>query len=321
MGPVRLTGRDLMDSLHTPVLYPETIESLLPRDGGVYVDCTVGAGGHAAGLLRAAGPGARLLGLDADPDDLEVARARLAEFGDRVRLENANFSRLAEVARAAGFDPADGVLFDLGLSSIQLDRSSRGFSFQREAALDMRFDPRQAISAADIVNGESEAELRRILYEYGEERYAPRIAREIVRRRATQRIETTAELAGLLVALLGPKRDGIHPATRTFQALRIAVNRELESLREALPQALSLLRRGGRLAVISFHSLEDRIVKEFMRYEAASCVCPPGLPVCVCGKQASVRLVHRKPVMVGDEELRRNPRARSARLRVAEKIV
>lgn len=310
-----------MDDQHIPVLYAETIESLSPRDGAAYVDCTVGGGGHATGLLRAAGPSARLLGLDADPDDLEVARTRLAEFGDRVRLENANFSRLGEVAKEAGFVPADGVLFDLGLSSIQLDRSSRGFSFQRDAPLDMRFDPRQGITAADIVNGESEAELRRILYEFGNERYAPRIAREIVRRRATRRIETTADLVDLLVKLLGPKRDGIHPATRSFQALRIAVNRELESLREALPQALSALRRGGRLVVISFHSLEDRIVKEFMRYEASSCICPPGLPVCVCGKQATLRLVHRKPLMVGEEELSRNPRARSARLRVAEKIV
>ncbi|MCL4532151.1 MAG: 16S rRNA (cytosine(1402)-N(4))-methyltransferase RsmH, partial [Actinobacteria bacterium] len=268
---------------HTPVLFRETIEALQPRDGATYVDCTVGGGGHSAALLEAAGPSARLLGLDADPDDLAVARERLAGFGGRVRLVNANFRRLAEVAEGEGFVPADGVLFDLGMSSIQLDQSSRGFSFQRDAPLDMRFDPRQPTTAADIVNGAEEAELRRMLFEYGNERNASRVARAIVKRRQIRRIETTKELSDVVVGALGLRREGIHSATKTFQALRIAVNEELESLREALPQALRILSGGGRLAVISFHSLEDRIVKEFMRYEASSCICPPGLPVCICG--------------------------------------
>ncbi len=309
------------EEFHVPVLYRETIEALKPRDGARYVDCTVGAGGHAAGLLEAAGPTARLLGLDADPDALAIARERLARFGDRVELVNVNFSRLAETAGEAGFVPADGVLMDLGVSSMQLDRSPRGFSFQRAEPLDMRFDPRQPLTAADIVNGASEAELRRMLYEYGEESHAAAIARAIVRRRAAVRIETSADLAGVVEKVMGPRRGGRHSATKTFQALRIAVNRELENLREALPQALEILAKGGRLAVISFHSLEDRIVKEFMRQEAAQCICPPGLPVCVCGKQATVKLVSRKPIVASPEEVARNPRARSAKLRVAEKIV
>ncbi len=310
-----------MEGQHVPVLYQETIEFLISAGGGIFVDCTVGGGGHAEGLLDAAGPDARLLGLDADPDDLATARERLSRFGERAVLVNANFSGLAEVAEREGFVPADGVLFDLGLSSIQLESSSRGFSFQRQGPLDMRFDPRQPVSAADIVNRASEAELRRILYEFGNERFAPRIARAIARRRAAGRIETSKELADLIVGLLGPRREGVHSATKTFQALRIAVNSELDVLREALPRALSILRKGGRMAVISFHSLEDRIVKEFMRHEAATCVCPPGLPVCVCGKQATVRIVTRKPVVPGPEEISRNPRSRSAKLRVAERIV
>jgi len=308
------------DDQHIPVLFQETIEALQPRDGAQYVDCTVGAGGHAAGLLDTAGPAARLLGMDADPDALEVARQTLARFGDRVVLVNANFRELAETARDAGFVPADGVLFDLGMSSMQLERSPRGFSFQRDAPLDMRFDPRQPVTAADIVNGADESELRKILYEYGEERNAGRIARAIVRRRAIRKIETTGDLVSIVVSVVGPRRGGINPATRTFQALRIAVNQELESLREALPQAVDILAKGGRLAVISFHSLEDRIVKEFMRRESAECVCPPGLPVCVCGHKPRLRLVTRKPIIPTPEEMRRNPRARSAKLRVAEKI-
>ncbi len=310
-----------MADQHTPVLFRETIEALQPRDGATYVDCTVGGGGHAGALLEAAGPRARLLGLDADPDDLAVARERLAGFGERVTLVNANFRQLADVAESAGFVPADGVLFDLGMSSMQLDRSSRGFSFQRDAPLDMRFDPRLPMTAADIVNSASEAELRKMLYEYGNERNAARVARAIVKRREMRTIETTKELSDVVVSVLGPRREGIHSATKTFQALRIAVNEELESLRDALPQALRILTRGGRLAVISFHSLEDRIVKEFMRYEASTCICPPGLPVCVCGKQATISLVQRKPITPGLEEIGSNPRARSAKLRVAEKIV
>lgn len=310
-----------MGDRHIPVLFRETIEALRPRDGGRYVDCTLGAGGHAAGILEAAGPEARLLGLDADPGALDVARERLTRFGDRVVLVNANFAQLAEVARRNGFERVDGVVMDLGISSMQLDLSERGFSFQRDARLDMRFDPKQPVTAADIVNDASEEELRRILYEYGEERNAPRIARAIVSRRASKRIETTEDLALSIRRVVGPHRGGLNPLTRTFQALRIAVNRELDSLRDSLPQVVDVLDRGGRMAVISFHSLEDRIVKEFTRRESALCVCPPGLPVCVCGQQPTLKLVNRKPIIPSEEEMRRNPRARSAKLRVAEKIV
>ncbi|MGI5835495.1 MAG: 16S rRNA (cytosine(1402)-N(4))-methyltransferase RsmH [Chloroflexota bacterium] len=306
---------------HVPVMFREVIEALKPRDGGRYVDGTTGAGGHAAGILEAAGPNAKLLGLDADPDALAIAKEKLARFGDRVELVNVNFRHLAEVAREKGFVPADGVLLDLGISSMQLDRSARGFSFRTDSPLDMRFDPRQSVTAADIVNGASEAELRKILYEFGEERAAARIARAIVRRRSTERIETTGQLVDIVSKAVGPRREGINPATKTFQALRIAVNQELESLREALPQALEILAKGGRLAVIAFHSLEDRIVKEFMRHEASECICPPGLPVCVCGKKPSLRLVNKKPQTPAFEEIQRNPRARSAKLRVAEKII
>jgi 16S rRNA (cytosine1402-N4)-methyltransferase len=309
------------ETFHIPVLYRESIEALRPRDGASYIDCTVGAGGHAEGLLEAAGPRARLLGLDADPDALAIARERLARFGGRVRLINTNFRTLAETARENGFVPADGVLFDLGMSSMQLERSPRGFSFQRDQPLDMRFDPRQRLTAADIVNSASEVELRRMLHEYGEESRAAAIARAIVRRRSTSRIETTKQLAETVAGAIGQYRGGKHPATKTFQALRIAVNEEMQSLREALPQALEILAKGGRLAVISFHSLEDRIVKEFMRYEASQCICPPGLPVCVCGKQPTIKLVSKKPIVPSAREVELNPRARSAKLRVAEKIV
>jgi 16S rRNA (cytosine1402-N4)-methyltransferase len=310
-----------MAEQHTPVLYLEIIEALQPRDGAAYIDCTVGGGSHAAGLLEAAGPTARLLGLDADPEDLAIATERLSGFDDRVKLVNANFRDLLQVAEDTGFIPADGVFFDLGMSSMQLDQSSRGFSFQRDAPLDMRFDPRQPTTAADIVNGADEADLRKMLFDLGNERHASRLARAIVRRRGIRRIETTKELSDVIFGAIGPRQNGIHSATKTFQALRIAVNQELESLREALPQALQLLNKGGRLAVISFHSLEDRIVKEFMRYEASTCICPPGLPICVCGKRATVSLVQRKPITAGPEEIKRNPRSRSAKLRVAEKII
>lgn len=310
-----------MTTRHVSVLYQEVVDALRPKPGGRYLDCTLGAGGHAAAILEAAGEGARLLGLDADPEALALARERLEPFGERARLVNANFRYLVETAREEGFVPLDGVLMDLGLSSMQLDIFSRGFSFRRDGPLDMRFDPRQTVTAADIVNGADELELRKMLYEYGEERHAPRIVRAIVQERSRRRIETTSHLVETVSRVLGPRREGINSATKTFQALRIAVNGELDSLRSALPQALDVLAMGGRLAVISFHSLEDRIVKGFMRHEASDCICPPGLPVCVCGKQPSVRLISRKPIVAMADEVAANPRARSAKLRVAEKIV
>ena len=313
--PGQSGGRDA-DAVHIPVLLQATLTFLQVRSGGTYIDATVGGGGHAEAILAAAVPDGRLLGLDLDPDALEVASERLAPFGDRVVLRRGSFAQLA--ALAADFVPADGIFFDLGLSSLQLTDPSRGFSFSRPGPLDMRFDPDAGgPTAADLVNGLSVEELAQILYQYGEERQARRIAEAIV---AARPLETTEQLAEVVVAAVGGKRGRIHPATRTFQALRIAVNDELSALRVALPQAVDLLRPGGRLVVISFHSLEDRIVKRFFRQESKDCICPPEVPVCACGHRARLRVLTRKPVRPDPDEVARNPRARSARLRAAERL-
>lgn len=306
---------------HTPVLLTETIHALQPRSGGKYVDATVGGGGHAEKVLELSIPDGRLLALDADPAALDAARARLAPFGPRVQFARTYSDELLPAAREYGFLQADGVLFDLGVSSPQLDTPERGFSFQSEAPLDMRFGPGAERSAAELVHTLTERELRDIIGEYGEERFAGRIARRIVEERGVRPIRTTTQLAELVRrAKPAAHREKIHPATRVFQALRIAVNDELGRLRRALPQALEVLRPGGRLAVISFHSLEDRIVKSFMRDEATGCICPPELPACVCGRTPRLRTVSRRPIMASDAEIAANPRARSARLRVAEKL-
>jgi 16S rRNA (cytosine1402-N4)-methyltransferase len=276
----------------------------------------VGGGGHAEAVLSACAPDGRLLGLDLDPDALAVARQRLAPFGERATLRQGSFAQLA--ALAADFAPADGILFDLGLSSLQLADPSRGFSFSHPGPLDMRFDPAAGgPTAADLVNGLSVEELAQILYQYGEERQARRIAEAIV---AARPLETTEQLAEVVAAAVGGRRGRIHPATRTFQALRIAVNDELSVLQVALPQAVDLLKPGGRLVVISFHSLEDRIVKRFLRQESKDCICPPEVPVCICNHRARLRVLTRKPVRPEPDEVARNPRARSARLRAAERI-
>lgn len=301
---------------HVPVLLEEVLQYLAVAPGGQYVDGTVGAGGHAAAILRASVPGGRVLGLDADPEAVDVAGRRLAPWGDRAVLVVANFRDLSQVAAAHGFAGVDGVLLDLGVSSVQLGSPRRGFSFQSEGPLDMRFDPRRGPSAADLVNELPEEELAEILWRYGEERAARRIARAIVARRP---ITCTRELAEL-VAEVVPRAGKTHPATRTFQALRIAVNDELAALTEALPQAVQLCRPGGRVVVISFHSLEDRIVKRFFLREARDCICPPELPVCRCGHRATVRILTAKPVRPKPEEVRANPRSRSARLRAAERL-
>ncbi len=301
---------------HVPVLYEETLTGLQVRPGGVYVDATLGAAGHALGILRASAPDGRLLGLDADPEAVAFARQVLQPFGERLTLRTANFRRLAAVARSAGFDRVDGVLLDLGLSSRQLAAAERGFAFQREGPLDMRLDPRRGTTAADLVNDLPEADLADLIRRYGEERHARRIARAIV---AARPLTTTAELAQVVARAVG-RRGRIHPATRTFQALRIAVNDELGALAEALPQALDLLAGGGRLAVIAFHSLEDRLVKRFFRQESRDCICPPEAPVCTCGHRAGLRIVTRKPIRPTPEEVARNPRSRSARLRIAERL-
>lgn len=308
----------MTDRPHVPVLLEPTLSLLQPRPGGRFIDGTVGAGGHAVALLAASDPNGRLLGLDQDPIALQLARAHLAPYGERVALVHANFRTLHAVATAHGFAAVDGILLDLGLSSMQLDTGERGFAFSQDAALDMRMDPTAATTAADLVNSLGERELADLIYEYGEEKASRRIARAIV---AARPIHTTSELARIVARVAGGKGYWrIHPATRTFQALRIAVNDELDALKDALPQAVSLLRPGGRLAVISFHSLEDRIVKQFMRDESQDCICPPGQPVCTCDHTASLSLVTRKPVMADAAEIATNARARSARLRVAERL-
>ncbi|RME47242.1 MAG: 16S rRNA (cytosine(1402)-N(4))-methyltransferase RsmH, partial [Chloroflexi bacterium] len=276
---------------HVPVLYDAVLEWMAPTSAGCYIDGTVGAGGHAWGILEASSPNGRLLGLDADPEALNIARERLAGFGDRAVLVHANFDSMETVAPAHGFDAVDGILLDLGLSSIQLADASRGFSFQREGPLDMRFNPQQPRTAADLVNTLPVDELADILWQYGEERYARRIARAIVAQRP---VYTTQELVAIIERAV-PGRGRVHPATRTFQALRIATNDELGALERALPQAVKLLKPGGRLLVISFHSLEDRIVKRFFREAERDCICPPELPACVCDHEATLKVLTRKP--------------------------
>jgi len=302
---------------HRPVLYNEIINFLQPRREGYYVDGTLGAGGHARGILEASSPDGRLLGLDVDPQALALASKRLFIFGERVIIRKASYVTLAEQLRAVGWSKVQGILFDLGASSMQFDTAGRGFSFREDAPLDMRFDPDNPVKAADLVNSLSEQELADILYQYGEERRAYQVARAIVRARP---ISTTGELAGIVAKVTGSGKHGMHPATRTFQALRIAVNHELEALEEVLPQAVEALAPSGRLAVISFHSLEDRTVKQFMRKESRDCLCPPRQPVCTCGHKATIQEVTRHPIEPGEQEKQENPRARSARLRVAEKL-
>ncbi len=302
---------------HQPVLYHDIIHVLQPQRGGLYVDGTVGAGGHAWGILDASAPDGHLLGLDVDPQALVLTRQRLASFGERAILAQASYTTLQEQLKRLGWEKVQGILLDLGVSSMQLDTPNRGFSFMQDAPLDMRFDPTSPLSAADLVNSLPESELADILYCFGEERRAYQVARAIVRARP---LETTRQLAGVVAKATHSGRGGMHPATRTFQALRIAVNGELEAVETVLPQAVAALVSGGRLAVIAFHSLEDRIVKQFLRRESQDCICPPRQPVCNCGHRAVVRELTRKPIRPTDQEAQENPRARSARLRVAEKV-
>jgi len=302
---------------HLSVLYHDTILALKPHSPGRYVDATVGAGGHAAGILEASSPEGRLLGLDRDPQALELASQRLSVFGDRAILRQASYTTLLEQLKALGWSGVQGVLMDLGVSSMQIDTPERGFSFQTEGPLDMRFDPTQPTTAADLVNQLSETDLADLIFEYGEERNSRRIARAIIQARP---IQTTTQLANVIQKAARGERGKIHPATRTFQALRIAVNEELKGLADTLPQAVAALAPGGRLAIISFHSLEDRIVKQFMRRESRDCICPPEQPVCICGHKASIQEITRRPIVASEEEIAANSRARSARLRVAEKL-
>ncbi len=311
---------------HVPVLYKEALIGLNVMPNGYYIDGTVGAGGHAAGILDASAPDGCLLGLDLDPTALEISRQRLAPFENRVTLVHGSFANLKEVVDAHGFNQADGVLLDLGVSSMQLADPERGFSFQREGPLDMRFDPGALRTAADLVNALRERDLADLIYRYGEEPAARAIARAIVAARPLRTTTQLAEVISRTVRRSGHRTFGgrsaagqRHPATRTFQAIRIAVNDELENLERGLDAALSVLRPGGRLAVITFHSLEDRIVKSFFAREVRDCVCPPEAMICTCGHRATVDRVAKKPIQPGTREISRNPRSRSAKLRVVAK--
>lgn len=310
-----------VDYGHKPVLLDECIEALAIRPDGIYVDGTLGRAGHSLEIVRRLTTG-RLIALDRDESALAAARIRLADYMDRVTLVHSNFSRLGEVLRELGIDGADGMLFDLGVSSPQLDDAQRGFSYKQDAPLDMRMDTTAALTARELVNTASYEELRRILFEYGEERYAPAIARAICREREQMPIETTLQLADIIRSAMPGQalREKQHPAKRSFQAIRIAVNDELGELEPMLSAAEENLRPGGRLAVITFHSLEDRIVKRKLRELSTGCTCPPEFPVCVCGKKPKMELLTRKPIVSGEQELEKNPRARSAKLRVARKL-
>jgi 16S rRNA (cytosine1402-N4)-methyltransferase len=307
---------------HIPVLPAEVLGYLAPRPGGVYIDGTVGGGGHAALVLEASAPDGILIGIDRDAEALAAARAGLAAYGERARLFHGNFDRLTDVVAELGIAGIDGFLFDLGVSSYQLDTGARGFSFQHDAPLDMRMDAGSGDTAADLVNGLPEEELVRIIREFGEERWAKRIAAFIVRARGEAPIATTGRLVDIIKGAVprGAWEERLHPATRTFQALRIAVNDELGSLERGLSAGLGLLNKGGRGVVISFHSLEDRLVKKLFRSLAGGCTCPKSLPRCVCSATPQVKVLTGRPVMAGDAETAANPRARSAKLRAVEKL-
>jgi len=309
---------------HLPVLVDEVIEMLAPAPGSLHIDATLGGGGHTERILEAANPDGRLLGLDADPAAIARVEARLgSRYGDRLVLRQANFRELGEVAPTAGFGAIDGALFDLGLSSFQLADRERGFGFRAGGPLDMRFDPSRGVPAAELLASLDTAELTALFRRYGEEPKAPRIARAIVDARRVAPIATAEELAALIEQVLPPnprQPRRTHPATRVFQALRIAVNEELDALQAGLASALDLLRPGGRLVVLSYHSLEDRIVKRFFEAERRGCVCPPELPVCVCGRNPRLRLVTSPSLTPSAAEIAANPRARSARLRAAERL-
>ena len=307
---------------HRPVLLEEAIQGLAIRPDGVYVDGTLGRGGHSEAIVRGLTAGGRLLCIDRDSQALEEGRARLAPWAGQITFLHGNFGDLSALLDGAGVERVDGMLFDLGVSSPQLDHAERGFSYMKDAPLDMRMDRQQALSAWDVVNTWSREDIRHILFEYGEERYAPLIAAAIERERGKKPIETTLELVDIIRGAMPAKalREKQHPAKRSFQAIRIAVNDELGAVREAMEKAIDCLNPGGRLAVITFHSLEDRIVKAAFNQAAQGCTCPKDFPVCVCGKKPKVRLTPRKPILPSDEEIEENPRARSAKLRVCEKI-
>ena len=301
---------------HRPVMLAESLHSLQVRPGGVYLDGTLGEGGHALGILQQSEPDGVVLGIDRDPRSVAASRARLSHYGSRALLAHGNYADMQRIAGRCGIAAVDGILLDLGFSSRQVDRDGYGFSFQRDEPLDMRYDP-EGTTAADLVNAADETALADVIFRYGEERRSRAIARAVVRGRP---IATTGQLASLIARAVGGRRSGRHPATRTFQALRIAVNQELDHLPAGLAAAVELLLPGGRLVVISYHSLEDRLVKQWLDQETATCVCPPELPVCACEHRPRLRPIQRRVLRPSDDEQSSNPRSRSARLRLAERI-
>lgn len=311
-----------MEFQHKSVLLQECIDALNIRPDGIYLDGTLGGAGHSSQIARRLTEGGRLIGVDRDRTALAAAKERLAPYADRVTLMHSNFAEIDAILDSLGIPAVDGMLFDLGVSSPQLDDASRGFSYMADAPLDMRMDKDDALTAGEVVNTWPQGELRRILYDYGEERYAPQIAAAICQAREKAPIETTLELVDIIRSAMPAQalREKQHPAKRSFQAIRIAVNDELGAVSRMMQAAVGRLNPGGRLAVITFHSLEDRIVKSEMQQAARGCTCPPEFPVCVCGKKPLVKLVTRKPIVSGPAELEENPRARSAKLRVAEKL-
>lgn len=311
-----------MEFQHKSVLLQECIDALNIRPDGIYLDGTLGGAGHSSQIARRLTEGGRLIGVDRDRTALAAAKERLAPYADRVTLVHSNFAEIDAILDSLGIPAVDGMLFDLGVSSPQLDDASRGFSYMADAPLDMRMDKDDALTAGEVVNTWPQGELRRILYDYGEERYAAQIAAAICRAREKAPVETTLELVDIIRSAMPAQalREKQHPAKRSFQAIRIAVNDELGAVSRMMQAAVGRLNPGGRLAVITFHSLEDRIVKSEMQQAARGCTCPPEFPVCVCGKKPLVKLVTRKPIVSGPAELEKNPRARSAKLRVAEKL-
>lgn len=307
---------NLATTPHRPVLYQETIEYMAPKSPGLYLDCTAGAGGHSEGILQASSPKGLLLALDLDPLAISLTKSRLAPFGERATIVQASYIDAARILQQIGWSALDGILMDLGVSSMQLDQQDRGFSFRYDAPLDMRFNPDKGPSAADLLNSLSEKDLADLIWRYGEERFSRRIARKIVENRP---LKTTFQLAELVRSASGASKGKIDPATRTFQAIRIAVNDELNVIEKAIPSLIALLKPKGRLAIISFHSLEDRLVKQAFKRESIDCLCPPEQLLCTCGHKASVKILTNKPITASEEEIEGNPRARSAKLRVLEK--
>lgn len=321
-GCRRRRKEERVEFRHTSVLLEEAVESLHVRPDGVYVDGTLGGGGHSYEIAKKLSKGGRLIGIDQDAAAIGAAGKRLGEFGDRVTIVRANYAQMREKLGELGIFSVDGILLDLGVSSFQLDDAGRGFTYRDEQApLDMRMDRRRELTAREVVNSYTVADLARILREYGEEKYAVRIARRIETQRKQKPVETTGELIQIIKAAIPAKARaaGRHPARRTFQAIRIEVNKELEVLEESLKDMIDILNPGGRICIITFHSLEDRIVKDAFRTAEMPCICPPEFPVCVCGRKSRGRVITRKPILPSEEETRRNPRSKSAKLRVFEK--